>query len=108
MKKDFSLLLVGSALIMKWRLILTVFILECCLCFPLLAQGLSPGAKANGLEIQAVTVDGKTVPLRKGQVNLGLGPFPENIVFHFEPSPNSGTGPGRLRYRMEGYENDWH
>jgi signal transduction histidine kinase len=92
---------------MKWRLILTVFMLECCLGFPLSAQSLSPGAKANGVEIQSVTVDGKPVPLRKGG-RVNLGPFPKNISFQFEPATNSGSVPARLRFRMEGYENDWH
>ena len=92
---------------MKWWLIFIVFNLECCSCLPLLAQAASPGARTNALEIQAVTVRGKPVSVRKGgEVNLGA--FPEDIAFHFGPIANSGPDPVRLRYKMEGFENTWH
>jgi signal transduction histidine kinase len=91
---------------MKWWLILTVFNLECCSCLPLLAQDVSAGAGTNDLEIQAVTVRGKPVTVRKGEVNLGA--FPEAIAFQFGPITHSGRDPVRLRYKMEGFENAWH
>ncbi len=97
----------GSALIMKWWLIFIVFKLECCSCPPLLAQAASPGAKTIALEIQAVTVRGKPVTVRKGG-EANLGAFAEDIAFQFGPITHSGPDPVRLRYKMEGFENAWH
>ena len=59
------------------------------------------------LEIKSVTVNGKPLPL-EGKENIGLGPFPENIVFGFAPGTNAVKPPLRLRYTLEGYENIWH
>ena len=59
------------------------------------------------LEIKSVTVNGKPLPL-EGKENIGLGPFPENIVFGFAPGTNAVKPPLRLRYTLEGYKNIWH
>jgi len=64
-------------------------------------------ADTNSLEIQSVSVDGKTVPLRdKGAISLG--PFAKNIVFRFGAATNAGKPPLRLRYTLEGFDNAWH
>ncbi len=46
------------------------------------------------------------MPLR-GEGKLKLGPFPENISFVFGPGTNASRAPVRLRYKLEGFENDW-
>ncbi len=61
----------------------------------------------NTLEIQSVTVNGKPAPLR-GDGSVNLGSFPENISFNFRPGTNSTRPPIRLRYKLEGFDNEWH
>ena len=61
----------------------------------------------NGLEIQSVRVNGKSLPFH-GKENVSLGSSPENIAFDFGPVANSTNPPLRLRYMLEGYEDTWH
>jgi signal transduction histidine kinase len=52
-------------------------------------------------------MDGNPVQIRRnGSVNLGSSP--KNIAFTFGPIPNSKQAPVRIRYRLEGYEDNWH
>jgi signal transduction histidine kinase len=66
----------------------------------------SPVELTNTLEIQSVSVNGKSLPFR-GKENIRLGSFPENVVFGFG-SANGGKPPLRVRYTLEGFENIWH
>lgn len=78
-----------------------------CACLILAAVGASPAIGAtNSVEINSVTVNGNPAALRSdGSVNLGS--FPENITFGFQPATNSRP-PIRLRYRLKGFDNEWH
>src|SRR5882724_6536444 len=71
---------------------------------PLLARGLSAGVATNDVQINSLTVDGYQKPLNHGK-SVSLGSFPQEIAFGFEPGTNA---PFRIRYRLEGYENNWH
>ena len=58
------------------------------------------------LEIRYVQVNGKSLPFqRKDTVNLST--FPENIIFGFGRTSDTGMYPIRMRYMLEGYENAW-
>jgi signal transduction histidine kinase len=73
----------------------------------LLAVGTLRLSAADTLAIQAVSVDGKNIPLRnKGAVSLG--PFAKNITFEFGAITNLAKPPLRLRYMLEGFESVWH
>jgi signal transduction histidine kinase len=61
----------------------------------------------NMLEIQSISVNGKSLPFR-GTKDVSLGSSPENIVFGFGPVTNASNPPLRLRYKLEGFENTWH
>lgn len=61
----------------------------------------------NSLEIQAIHVNGNSLPFR-GKDSISLGSSPENIIFNFGAATNGGKPPLRMRYMLEGYENTWH
>jgi signal transduction histidine kinase len=61
----------------------------------------------NTLEIQSVSVNGKSLSFR-GKESISLGSFPDNIIFGFGAATNAVKPPLRLRYTLEGYENTWH
>lgn len=65
------------------------------------------GQDTNSLNIQGVSVNGKSFTIREKE-GVRLGSSPENIVFDFGPGTNAGNPPLRLRYTLEGYENAWH
>jgi len=58
------------------------------------------------LEIQSVVADGKPAQLSH-EGSASLGPFPKNISIRFGPASNSTQTATRLRYKLEGYDNDW-
>src|SRR5208282_3183816 len=64
-------------------------------------------AATNTLEIQSVTVNGTSLPVR-GKEIVNLHSFPESVAFGFGPDTNVGRPPLRLRYTLEGFENVWH
>jgi signal transduction histidine kinase len=82
-------------------------ILFFCVCLFLGAGGLPANQATNTLEIQSVTVNGNTMPLR-GDGSVGVGSFPENITFGFQSGTNSLRQPIRLRYKLDGFDNEWH
>ena len=91
---------------MKWPVILILLGLEGCVCRPSFAQT-DFGGKNNGLEIQSVGVNDRTIPVQNaGHVNLGA--FPENILFFYELATNSGPATLRIRHKLEGYDTAWH
>ena len=62
---------------------------------------------ADSLEIVSVTVNGKPAPWDRTS-GARLGSSPEGITFGFRPRTNSSVSPIRIRYSLEGYENEWH
>src|ERR1700685_1922551 len=73
----------------------------------LLGQDLFAGVATNDVQINSLTVDGRQKPLHHGQ-SVSLGSSPQEIVFGFASGTNSRTAPFRIRYRLEGYENNWN
>jgi signal transduction histidine kinase len=68
---------------------------------------LSQAGLTNVIVISSVSVAGKSVPLGRGD-EIKLGAFPENVEFHFGPQTNFGRLPVRLRYKLDGYDDNWH
>jgi signal transduction histidine kinase len=79
-------------------------ILALCICILPQAQDLFAGVATNDVQINSLTVDGKQKPLNHGK-SVSLGSSPQEIAFGFEPGTNA---PFRIRYRLEGYENNWN
>jgi signal transduction histidine kinase len=71
------------------------------------AFSLQAGQITNSLQIQSVSVNGKSLPFRSRD-SVRLGSSPENTVFTFGPDAIAGKSPLRLRYTLEGFENAWH
>lgn len=61
----------------------------------------------TGVEIRSVTVGGKALPLRPGEA-VRLPTFPENVAFGYGAADKSNRVPTRLRYKLEGYDHQWH
>ena len=59
------------------------------------------------LEIRSVAVGGKALPLRLGEA-VRLPAFPENVAFGYGAADKSNRVPTRLRYKLEGYDHQWH
>lgn len=70
------------------------------------AQNATASPSAGTLIINSVSVAGKSVPLDQSH-QVKLGAFPDNITFHFGPT-NLNRLPIRLRYKLEGYDSNWH
>ena len=60
----------------------------------------------RSVEINAVAVNGEPLNWKPGKV-LRLGAFPENLLFSFGPASNASPAPLRLRYMLEGYDQEW-
>jgi len=73
----------------------------------ILVLPLRAAADTNALEIQSISVNGKSLPVR-GSKDVSLGSFPDNIVFGIGLATNASQPPLRLRYQLDGYENIWH
>jgi signal transduction histidine kinase len=67
---------------------------------------LCAGQATNQLVIQSVLVDGSALPLRSSG-NLNVGPVPKRVFIRFGTSTNSQP-PMRTRYKLQGFENEWH
>lgn len=68
--------------------------------------GQSSGSNNSSFEIRSITANDKAVSLRRnGEVNLGSSP--NNILFAFGPRANAQPAPVRIRYKLEGYDNNW-
>ena len=59
------------------------------------------------LVILSVRVNDKPLPVHTNQ-GIRAGANPQTVQFSFGSSANSDWVPGRLRYRLEGYDNAWH
>ena len=73
----------------------------------LAAEPLATNQYREAIEMKAVIVDGKVFkPLaREGELSLGL--FPEHINFDFGVNIISNQPPVRIRYKLEGFDDDW-
>jgi hypothetical protein len=61
---------------------------------------------ADSLEIRSVTVNGEPVKWREnGDVSVGASA--ENISITFAARTNVERSPVRIRYKLEGYDNNW-
>lgn len=89
----------------KWIVILNLAAWQVCVFPRVFGQDLPADRTPSSLEIRSVTASDRSIPLRRKEVNLG--PFPERISFSFGPDTNSSQSPIRIRYRLEGYENNW-
>ncbi|HVU26275.1 MAG TPA: sensor histidine kinase [Verrucomicrobiae bacterium] len=85
---------------------MTFFILGSCSGFAAEHPPVEKGA-TNTLQIQAVTVEGNPVSLRRKDV-VNLESYPKNIIFNFGPATNASRAPIRLRYKLEGFDDVWH
>jgi signal transduction histidine kinase len=66
-----------------------------------------PGGRTNPLlEIRSLSVDGQPVSLHPNS-RLRLSPAPRNILFGFGPATNSDRAPLRVRYKLDGFEDNW-
>lgn len=64
-------------------------------------------AQTNGLlEIRSLTVDGSQVPLRPGK-KLLLARQPRTAVFQFGPGTNTVQEATRVRFKLDGVEENW-
>lgn len=79
-----------------------------------LAPGLEAQAEApdrggtNALmEIRRLVVDGSQIELKAG-AKVRLGRQPRTVVFIFGPATNSAMPARRFRFKLDGYEEDWH
>ena len=61
----------------------------------------------NSILIRTVTVDGKVVRFRQNG-SATLRSSPHSVLFHVEPNDAAKRPPVRLRYRLDGYESEWH
>lgn len=60
------------------------------------------------LEIRSLIVNGQPVaPLPSGH-KLRLVPDPKNVAFGFRPAGGADRAPLRIRYTLDGYEDNWH
>jgi len=81
------------------------------LCFAFLEICVAGGAMAqstpDNLVIDKVNVDGREVPvgLKRG---LNLGSLPSNTVIHFGASAGPELPDLRVRYKLDGYDTNWH
>ncbi len=74
--------------------------------FQMHAQNTDPAQTNTRLEIHSLAVDGAPIPLRAGE-KLRLGRQPRTAVFQFGPATNNVQGPTRIRFKLDGYEENW-
>ena len=87
---------------MKSTAALCLAFLVVCTTYQAIAQ--SPPAR---LIPEKVNVDGKEISASSDR-GLNLGPLPSNTVFQFHPSPVSELPDLRIRYKLDGYDTNWH
>ena len=74
---------------------------------PAIEAAISSRIETNALlEIRSLAVDGSPVPLRAGE-KLRLARQPRIAIFQFGPSTNSVRAPTRIRFKLDGYEENW-
>jgi signal transduction histidine kinase len=71
------------------------------------AQTTPTNSDQSRIEIRCVMAGGKALPLRSGET-VRLPAFSENVVFGYGAAGKSNRVPTRLRYKLEGYDHQWH
>ena len=80
--------------------------LACWVSAALAAGNLLAASATNQLEIRSISADTKPVPWRAGK-EVHLPTSPKAVVFDFGPAAASSWQPARVRYKLEGYDQDW-
>src|SRR5437762_573978 len=70
------------------------------------AQGLRDSETNAWVEIRSVVVDGARIALSPG-LKLRLDRQPRTVVFEFGPATNNARMPARVRFKLDGYEDQW-
>ena len=60
----------------------------------------------NHLEIRSISADNKAVPFSSNQ-EIRLPAYSKSVVFDFGLAGANGQQPLRLRYKLDGYDQDW-
>jgi signal transduction histidine kinase len=87
---------------MKWIALVCLTSWLTCATQPLWAQSLP-----DDLIVKEVKVDGRKLSLSPNH-SLNLGALPSDIQFQFGSLDNSHLPDRRVRYKLEGYDTDWH
>lgn len=72
----------------------------------LAAEGLPGGRNDQPLEIRSLSVNGQAVALPANH-KLRLSPASKNVAFGFGPATNVAGAPLRMRFKLDGFEDDW-
>ena len=72
----------------------------------LAVEGLLGGKTNQLLEIRSLSVNGKPVSLHPGK-KLRMSPAPRNVAFGFGTATNLPRAPLRVRYKLDGFEDNW-
>src|ERR1035441_9652185 len=72
----------------------------------LAVEGLLGGKTDQLLEIRSLSVNGKPVSLHPGK-KLRMSPAPRNVAFGFGTATNLPRAPLRVRYKLDGFEDNW-
>jgi hypothetical protein len=76
------------------------------LCGSLAAEAPRGPKTDQALEIRSLSVNGQPISFRANQ-KLRLPPNARNLAFGFGPVTNMERAPLRIRYRLDGYDEDW-
>jgi len=87
--------------------IFSILLLQFGFCTASAGSHTSAARSTDVIEIQSVAINGKSISLA-GKTKLNSGPSPQNITFTFGQATNSTRSPIRVRYKLDGYENNWH
>jgi len=71
------------------------------------AESSSAMPNSTRLKIKSVSADGKNYSWLEGK-EVRLPSFPDNIAFGYGAASSSNRVPTRLRYKLEGYDHEWH
>src|SRR5208337_206149 len=75
-------------------------------CGSIEAESLSSSKTNQPLEIRSLSVNGQSVAVRAA-TKLQLGSTPRNIAFSFGSATNTERAPLRIRYKLDGFDEDW-
>ena len=76
------------------------------LCCGVEAQAQHGGKPDQLLGVRSLSVNGQAVALRANE-KLRLAPNPRNITFGFGPATNTERAPLRIRYKLDGLDENW-
>ena len=76
------------------------------LCWCAAADAPHSGKPSPVLDIRSLSASGQLLSMPANQ-KLRLPPSPRNITFGFGPATNTDRAPLRVRYKLDGYDEDW-